>query len=96
MKTSAQYEPIDIDKFRRPPEVVMRLAHGQLSSNSLIFHAHPAAPPEKKLFKRNVWEIDQQDFGRAIYTVASADADAVAEFHECLKQVCVNIYRMSC
>jgi len=58
--------------YRRPPEVVMRLARmGSFHQTRLSFMRTllRRLKQEQWLFKRNLWEIDEQGFGRAVYTV---------------------------
>ena len=58
--------------FRRPPEVVMRLARmGSFHQTRLSFMRTllRRMKREQWRFKRNRWEIDAQGFGRAVYTV---------------------------
>jgi len=59
-------------KYRRPPEVVMRLARmGSFYQTRLSFMRSllRRLKQEKWQFKRNLWAIDEQGFGRAVYTV---------------------------
>ena len=72
MKTSVQHNANNIDAFRRPPEVVMRLARmGSFHQTRLSFMRTLLRRLKKEnwRFKRGVWEIDDQGFGRAVYTV---------------------------
>jgi len=72
MKISMELEAEDITAFRRPPEVVMRLARmGSFHQTRLSFMRTLLRRLKKEnwLFKRTVWEIDKQGFGRAVYTV---------------------------
>jgi len=58
--------------FRRPPEVVMRLARmGSFHQTRLSFMRSllRRLKNEDWKFKRNLWAIDEQGFGRAVYTV---------------------------
>ncbi|MDH3389846.1 MAG: hypothetical protein OEN02_18320, partial [Gammaproteobacteria bacterium] len=58
--------------FRRPPEVVMRLARmGSFHQTRLSFMRAllRRLKREQWRFKRNLWAIDEQGFGRAVYTV---------------------------
>jgi hypothetical protein len=58
--------------FRRPPEVVMRLARmGSFHQTRLSFMRTllRRIKREKWKFKRTLWAIDTQGFGRAVYTV---------------------------
>ncbi len=58
--------------YRRPPEVVMRLARmGSFHQTRLSFMRAllRRLKKERWLFKRNLWAIDEQGFGRAVYTV---------------------------
>ena len=60
------------DEFRRPPEVVMRLARmGSFHQTRLSFMRALLRRLKKEQwrFKRNLWAIDKQGFGRAVYTV---------------------------
>ena len=59
-------------RFRRPPEVVMRLARmGSFHQTRLSFMRALLRRLKKEdwQFKRNLWAIDEQGFGRAVYTV---------------------------
>jgi len=59
-------------EFRRPPEVVMRLARmGSFHQTRLSFMRTllRRLKREQWQFKRAVWAIDAQGFGRAVYTV---------------------------
>jgi len=59
-------------EFRRPPEVVMRLARmGSFHQTRLSFMRTLLRRLKKEnwLFKCPVWEINEQGFGRAVYTV---------------------------
>ena len=59
-------------KFRRPPEVVMRLARmGSFFQTRLSFMRSLLRRLKREdwKFKRNLWAIDEQGFGRAVYTV---------------------------
>lgn len=58
--------------YRRPPEVVMRLARmGSFHPTRLSFMRTllRRLKQEKWQFKRNLWAINEQGFGRAVYTV---------------------------
>lgn len=58
--------------YRRPPEVVMRLARmGSFHQTRLSFMRAllRRLKQERWRFKRNLWAIDAQGFGRAVYTV---------------------------
>ena len=58
--------------FRRPPESVMRLARmGSFHQTRLSFMRTLLRRLKREdwKFKRNVWEINDQGFGRAVYTV---------------------------
>ena len=58
--------------YRRPPEVVMRLARmGSFHQTRLSFMRTllRRLKKEKWRFKRNLWAIDEKGFGRAVYTV---------------------------
>ena len=62
----------DAANFRRPPEVVMRLARmGSFHQTRLSFMRSllRRLKSEDWKFKRNLWAIDEQGFGRAVYTV---------------------------
>ncbi len=62
--------------FRRPPEVVMRLARmGSFHQTRLSFMRTllRRLKHEKWKFKRNLWALDDQGFGTAIYTVYGPD-----------------------
>lgn len=72
MKTSAPLNSENIDEFRRPPEVVMRLARmGSFHQTRLSFMRSLLRRLKKEnwRFKRSFWDIDEQGFGRAVYTV---------------------------
>lgn len=72
MKTSALSETTNLDDFRRPPEVVMRLARmGSFHQTRLSFMRTLLRRLKKEnwQFKRHLWEINEQGFGRAVYTV---------------------------
>ncbi|MCG6888010.1 MAG: hypothetical protein LJE92_00345 [Gammaproteobacteria bacterium] len=59
-------------EFRRPPEVVMRLARmGSFHQTRLSFMRTllRRLKREQWRFKRNLWSIDAQGFGRAVYTL---------------------------
>lgn len=59
-------------EFRRPPEVVMRLARmGSFHQTRLSFMRTllRRLKREQWHFKRNLWAIDAQGFGRAVYTL---------------------------
>jgi hypothetical protein len=58
--------------YRRPPEVVMRLARmGSFHQTRLSFMRSLLRRLKKEQwqFKRSVWEIDHDGYGRAVYTV---------------------------
>jgi hypothetical protein len=58
--------------YRRPPEVVLRLARmGSFHQTRLSFMRTLLRRVKKEgwKFKRNLWAIDEQGFGRAVYTV---------------------------
>jgi len=62
----------DASNFRRPPEVVMRLARmGSFHQTRLSFMRSllRRLKNEDWKFKRNLWAIDERGFGRAVYTV---------------------------
>ena len=72
MKTSARHSSEALDAYRRPPEVVMRLARmGSFHQTRLSFMRSLLRRLKKEnwRFKRSVWEINEQGFGRAVYTV---------------------------
>ena len=73
MTNCADQNPMpDAAAFRRPPEVVMRLARmGSFHQTRLSFMRTllRRLKREQWRFKRNRWEIDAQGFGRAVYTV---------------------------
>jgi hypothetical protein len=59
-------------KFRRPPEVVMRLARmGSFHQTRLSFMRTLLRRMKKEqwTFDKPVWEIDSEGFGRAVYSV---------------------------
>ncbi|MCH8105292.1 MAG: hypothetical protein IIC58_07295 [Proteobacteria bacterium] len=59
-------------QYRRPPEVVMKLARmGSFHQTRLSFMRTLLRRLKKEqwLFKRSLWEIDDDGFGRAVYTV---------------------------
>ena len=87
MKTSVQHESTIADEFRRPPEVVMRLARmGSFHQTRLSFMRVLLRRLKKEnwKFNRGVWEIDQQGYGRAVYTVTGPERSysLVAFSHE--------------
>ena len=58
--------------YRRPPAVVMRLARmGSFHQTRLSFMRTllRRLKQEQWQFKRTLWAIDEQGFGRAVYTV---------------------------
>ena len=58
--------------YRRPPEVVMRLARmGSFHQTRLSFMRSLLRRLKREdwTFRRNLWAIDEQGFGRAVYTV---------------------------
>ena len=69
----AEQNPMpDAAAFRRPPEVVMRLARmGSFHQTRLSFMRAllRRLKREQWRFKRNRWEINAQGYGRAVYTV---------------------------
>lgn len=72
MKTSVPHSSKNVDEYRRPPEVVMRLSRmGSFHQTRLSFMRTLLRRLKKEnwLFKRAVWEINDQGFGRAVYTV---------------------------
>ena len=63
-------------KFRRPPEVVMKLARmGSFHQTRLSFMRTllRRLKKERWLFERRLWEIDADGFGRAVYTVSGPE-----------------------
>jgi hypothetical protein len=87
MKTLAPYSSMIADDFRRPPEVVMRLKRmGCFHQTRLSFMRVLLRRLEKEnwRFKRTVWEIDEQGYGRAVYTVVGPERSysLVAFSHE--------------
>jgi hypothetical protein len=59
-------------EYRRPPEVVMRLARmGSFHQTRLSFMRSLLRRLKREgwTFKRSLWAIDEQGFGRAVYTV---------------------------
>ena len=77
MAKCADKNPIpDAAAYRRPPEVVMRLARmGSFHQTRLSFMRTllRRLQREKWTFKRNLWAIDAQGFGRAVYTVCGPE-----------------------
>ena len=76
MKTSPQHDIGDdvsnTDLFRRSPEVVMRLARmGSFHQTRLSFMRSllRRLKKERWRFRRRVWDMNEQGFGRAVYTV---------------------------
>ncbi|MDH5353825.1 MAG: hypothetical protein OEY09_05200 [Gammaproteobacteria bacterium] len=72
MKTLARHNAKNVDEFRRPPEIVMRLARmGSFHQTRLSFMRTLLRRLKKEnwCFERAVWEIDDQGFGRAVYSV---------------------------
>ena len=62
----------DAIAYRRPPEVVMRLARmGSFHQTRLSFMRALLRRLEREQwrFKRSLWAIDEQGFGRAVYSV---------------------------
>jgi len=87
MTTSVLHESTIADEFRRPPEVVMRLARmGSFHQTRLSFMRVLLRRLKKQnwTFKRAVWEINDQGFGRAVYTVVGPERtySLVAFSHE--------------
>ena len=75
------------DDFRRPPEVVMRLKRmGCFHQTRLSFMRVLLRRLKKENwhFKRAVWEINEQGYGRAVYTVVGPERSysLVAFSHE--------------
>ncbi len=63
-------------KFRRPPEVVMKLARmGSFHQTRLSFMRTLLRRLKKEqwLFERRLWEIGADGFGRAVYTVSGPE-----------------------
>jgi len=63
-------------KFRRPPEVVMKLARmGSFHQTRLSFMRTllRRLKKEKWQFERSLWEIGTDGFGRAVYTVSGPE-----------------------
>ncbi len=63
-------------KFRRPPEVVMKLARmGSFHQTRLSFMRTllRRLKKERWLFDRRLWEIGADGFGRAVYTVSGPE-----------------------
>jgi hypothetical protein len=63
-------------KFRRPPEVVMKLARmGSFHQTRLSFMRALLRRLKKEqwLFERGLWEIGTDGFGRAVYTVSGPE-----------------------
>ena len=63
-------------KFRRPPEVVMKLARmGSFHQTRLSFMRTllRRLKKERWLFERRLWEIGADGFGRAVYTVSGPE-----------------------
>ena len=73
MNNCADQNPLPVAaEFRRPPEVVMRLARmGSFHQTRLSFMRTllRRLKREQWHFKRNLWAIDKQGFGRAVYTL---------------------------
>ena len=72
MKTLARHNAKNVDEFRRPPEIVMRLARmGSFHQTRLSFMRTLLRRLKKEnwCFERAIWEIDDQGFGRAVYSV---------------------------
>ena len=70
---STQVNPVpQAATYRRPPEVVMRLARmGSFHQTRLSFMRSllRRLKKERWQFKRSLWEIGDQGYGRAVYTV---------------------------
>jgi len=75
--TNAQINPTsEVAKYRRPPEVVMKLARmGSFHQTRLSFMRTLLRRLKKEqwLFKRTLWEIGDDGFGRAVYTVTGPE-----------------------
>jgi hypothetical protein len=76
-----------VAEFRRPPEVVMRLARmGSFFQTRLSFMRSLLRRLKREdwKFKRTLWEIDEQGYGRAVYTVYGPERNysLVAFSHE--------------
>ena len=73
MADCADKTPVPVAaSYRRPPEVVMRLARmGSFHQTRLSFMRSllRCLKQERWQFKCSLWEIDEQGFGRAVYTV---------------------------
>ena len=73
MSDCAQHNPMpEAAAYRRPPEVVMRLARmGSFHQTRLSFMRSllRRLRDEQWRFSRSRWEIDAEGFGRAVYTV---------------------------
>jgi hypothetical protein len=66
----------DVANYRRPPEVVMKLARmGSFHQTRLSFMRTLLRRLRKEQwqFKRSLWEIDSAGFGRAVYTVSGPE-----------------------
>lgn len=72
-KNCARLNPMpEAAAYRRPPEVVMRLARmGSFFQTRLSFMRSllRRVKSEGWTFRRGVWDIDERGFGRAVYTV---------------------------
>ena len=73
MADCADNNPVPVTaSYRRPPEVVMRLTRmGSFHQTRLSFVRTllRRLKQEQWQFKRNLWAINAQGFGRAVYTV---------------------------
>jgi hypothetical protein len=66
----------DVADYKRPPEVVMRLARmGSFHQTRLSFMRTLLRRLKKEqwLFKRTLWEVGDDGFGRAVYTVTGPE-----------------------
>jgi len=66
----------EVASYRRPPEVVMKLARmGSFHQTRLSFMRTllRRLKKERWLFKRMLWEIGDDGFGRAVYTVTGPE-----------------------
>ncbi len=78
--------------YRRPPDVVMRLARmGSFHQTRLSFMRIllRRLKKERWKFKRSLWEIDRDGYGRAVYTVFGPERNysLVAFSHELADEV---------
>jgi hypothetical protein len=87
MHSSEQNFSPDVSAYRRPPEVVMKLARmGSFHQTRLSFMRSLLRRLKKEQwqFKRGLWEIGDDGFGRAVYTVTGPERSysLVAFSHE--------------